>query len=533
VLTFLLLVAGTLVSEDLTCIAAGLLVQRGAMSTAMAVGACSAGIFVGDFGLWALGRGAGRAALLWPRIARTLRGAVGDDLRRWLEQHAAGAIVATRFLPGTRLPLYVLSGVMRIPAATFALWSAVAVALWTPTIVLLTASLGDAFIVRFAPVVSLGWLPRACAALAVLGLLRAAPTVAAARVRIRIAARVARWSRWEFWPTWLFYLPPAIWVLLLALRNRGFSTVTAANPGMTDGGTVGESKFEILARLPAEWTIPSSLIPAGSLFDRLEHVRCRLEQSGWCFPLVLKPDVGQRGTGVRLVHTIEQVERYLTASAGPIVMQPYHEGPFEAGVFYYRFPGDARGRILSITDKHFPIVVGDGRSTLEDLVWSHPRYRMQAQTFLRRHRAVLSRILEPGERFRLAIAGNHAQGTLFKDGRHLITPALEQRIDQIARGYDGFFVGRFDIRYRDVEAFKAGSDLSIVELNGATAESTNVYDPDGTLLDAYRQLFRQWSIVFAIGAANRARGARATSHRRLLELVRAHLASSSPFPVSD
>jgi hypothetical protein len=131
------------------------------------------------------------------------------------------------------------------------------------------------------------------------------------------------------------------------------------------------------------------------------------------------------------------------------------------------------------------------------------------------------------------MAGNHAQGTLFRDGRHLLTPALERRIDEIAQAHPGFYVGRFDIRYGDVEAFRQGRDLAVVELNGATAESTNIYDPDTPLFEAYRQLFAQWSIVFAIGAANRARGARVTSLARLATLVRNHLGARSAFATSD
>jgi hypothetical protein len=202
-------------------------------------------------------------------------------------------------------------------------------------------------------------------------------------------------------------------------------------------------------------------------------------------------------------------------------------------VFYYRRPGSARGRILSITDKHFPGVVGDGRSTLEDLIWADGRLRMQARTFAARHRASLDRVLARGERFQLAIAGNHCQGTMFRDGSPLITPALEARIDSIAHSYSGFFIGRFDIRYSDVERFKAGEDLAIVELNGATAESTNIYDPSGSLFGAYRQLFRQWSLVFAIGAANRECGVPLSSLPRLFELLRAHLSAKTVFETSD
>jgi hypothetical protein len=75
--------------------------------------------------------------------------------------------------------------------------------------------------------------------------------------------------------------------------------------------------------------------------------------------------------------------------------------------------------------------------------------------------------------------------------------------------------------------------LAIVELNGVTSESTNIYDPDSTLLHAYGQLFRQWSLIFKIGAANRADGAPVSSVRRLLALTRAHLTTPVPCPLSD
>jgi hypothetical protein len=276
-----------------------------------------------------------------------------------------------------------------------------------------------------------------------------------------------------------------------------------------------------------------------------------METSGWTFPIVVKPDVGQRGAGVRLVRSAEQLSSYLSAARvrlkaaapvrlkadttyipGDVLIQSLHEGPHEAGVFYYRFPGEEHGRILSITDKVFPVAIGDGTSTLRQLIERHPRYRLQSALFFRRHEAALDQVLAPGERRPLAFAGNHAQGTTFRDGSHLWTIDLERRIDAIAQRFPGFFIGRFDIRYRSVEAFKAGQDLAIVELNGATAESTNIYDPDWTLLQAYRTLFHQWSLVFAIGAANRDRGAVPTPWRRLVRLVWTHL-TAAPHTIAD
>ena len=532
-LTALVIVLGTFVSEDATCIATGLLIQRGEIGLTHGILACLVGIYVGDLGLWALGRVFGSALLQWRWAQQRLSHRRVRDARRWLERHAAGAIVGSRFLPGTRFVLYVMAGVLRLPGAVFAIWSLIAALLWTPTLVLFSASLGDAFTARVSPFVGSPWSARVGAALVAVIFVHAARTVADAGARRRISARLARWARWEFWPAWLFYLPVTVWIAWLAIRHRGLATITAANPGMPDGGLVGESKFAILQQLPPAWTVPSALIETGAVGDRLDRLRVACETRSWPLPVVLKPDVGQRGVGVRLIRTWEAAADYFAALEAPVVAQPYHPGPFEAGIFYYRLPTWSRGRIFSITDKHFPVIVGDGESTIEALIWSHPRFRLQASTFVARHQTSLDRVLGAGERFSLAVAGNHCQGTLFCDGGDLLTPALERRIDDIARAYPGFFVGRFDVRYSDVEAFRAGLDLAIVELNGVASESTAIYDPARTLWSAYRQLFAQWRIIFTIGRANRQAGARTTSIARLLGLAWSHATTRPALSLSD
>jgi hypothetical protein len=297
---------------------------------------------------------------------------------------------------------------------------------------------------------------------------------------------------------------------------------TAANPGIPASGVVGESKADILAKLPQEWIIPTLLVPASGHDDRVRFVREALEARGWNFPLVLKPNAGQRGAGVAKVHDCVELEKYLLANPLPVLVQPYHAGPFEAGVFYYRLPGESRGHIFSATDKVFPVVTGDGRSTLAELIWAHPRYRMQANLFLARHEIDANRVLANGERLTLTVAGNHSQGTLFRDGAHLITPELEAAFDTIAKHFDGFFIGRFDVRYFDLAAFRAGHSFAIVELNGATSESTNVYDPTWPIWRAYRVLFQQWALLFRIGAANRTRGHISVSVHQLLTILRKH-----------
>jgi len=73
------------------------------------------------------------------------------------------------------------------------------------------------------------------------------------------------------------------------------------------------------------------------------------------------------------------------------------------------------------------------------------------------------------------------------------------------------------VRSESVEAFRRGR-FRVIELNGVTSEATSIYDPRHGLVHAYRTLFAQWRLAFAIGAENRERGVRPA---RLGELARA------------
>jgi membrane protein DedA with SNARE-associated domain len=498
-----ILAAGTLVSEDLTCVAAGLSVRTGRVHWGPAMAGCFIGIYLGDLGLWVLGRLVGQRTLSWPWLAGRLPRERLADYGRWFDQHAAGAILAARVLPGARLPMYFAAGALGRKAGRFALWTLLAAALWTPLLVILAASVGDSFAASMRKYLGGGWLTMLAGILLTLGLMRILALSLTEVGRARMIAAVSRVWRWEFWPMWLFYPPVALWVAVLSLRHRGFTTVTAANPGMPHGGFVGESKFEILRALGNEHVSPSALVAPGALAERVVTVIRTIRRCGWQWPAILKPDVGQRGAGVELIHHAQDAERYLRASPTSVIVQPYHPGPFEAGVLYYRMPGETNGRIFSITVKQFSELIGDGTATVEALIWRHPRFRMQAKTFLSRHASQIGRVLAAGERFRLAIAGNHCQGSLFRNGAHLCTPELERAIDGVARKFDGFCFGRFDVRYTDVGKFRAGEDFTIIELNGVTSESTNIYDPSWSLWRAYGTLLRQWDLVFRIGSLNR------------------------------
>ena len=136
------LAVGTLASEDLTSISAGLLARDGVIDLLPAIAACTAGVYLGDLGLWALGRVAGRRALRWNWVARRVGPATVDRLGARLDHRLGLAVLASRFLPGSRLPMYLALGIAGRRPLAFAAWSFLAVVLWTPTLVWLTRTFG-------------------------------------------------------------------------------------------------------------------------------------------------------------------------------------------------------------------------------------------------------------------------------------------------------------------------------------------------------------------------------------------------------
>ena len=102
----------------------------------------------------------------------------------------------------------------------------------------------------------------------------------------------------------------------------------------------------------------------------------------------------------------------------------------------------------------------------------------------------------------LARYGNHARGTIFEDGASLMTDALRQNVDEVATAIPDFYIGRFDIRYENLASFQKGEKWKLIEVNGAGAEATHIYDANISIGEAYRVLAKQWDHVFSIGRIN-------------------------------
>lgn len=507
---FLILAVSTFGSEDLTCVGAGLLVASGRIDLPTALGGCAVGIFVGDVGLYALGRLFAGSALV-TRLGVSPRRLA--EAREWLRRRGAAAVLLSRFLPGTRLATYLAAGVLGMPALRFCGWFALAVVLWTPILVGGTALLGREFVDRLGSI-QVGLLVAGGVVLVVVLLLRLRDV----NVRRRWIGRWERLVQWEYWPPWIVYPPVVLEVLWQGWRHRSPTLFTLANPGIPGGGLVGESKSAILGRLPGDAVACFRLLAEGA-GERWEAVEAFLAEEGLTLPVVLKPDVGERGTGVAIVRDPGVGRAWLAEHRSAYLVQEYVPG-VELGVFWWRWPGAEAGEILSIVEKRLPEVVGDGRRSVEDLVLADPRLRARAGTLLEGPGASPERVPRARERVRLLEVGAHCRGAIFVDGRRLRTPELEAAIDRIATAFDGFCFGRLDLRAPDEDSLRRGVGIRVLEANGVASEAAHVYDPQYGVLDGWRVLRAQWRLAFEIGAAHRERGLEPDTVREVLARVR-------------
>lgn len=307
---------------------------------------------------------------------------------------------------------------------------------------------------------------------------------------------------WEYWPFGIIQFPLMIYWLWLSVKARSLFFFSASNPEIPSGGMMGESKYDVLALVPEEVKPKTIRINVPSTTDQvIESIRA----GGLQLPVVFKPDLGERGWMVRIIHSRQDIDLYMKEIRIDFLAQDLVDLPLEFGIFYVRFPNQEKGFVNSITMKEFLHVIGDGKSSLEELILSKDRAKLQWDVLKITYRDELQRIPSNNERIELVPIGNHCLGTTFLNGNHLITDELNSSFDKISKKVNGFYFGRYDLRCASLEDLAKGN-VKIVELNGCGAEPAHIYHPGSSIREAFKVLFTHWRNLYEISIQNHARG---------------------------
>jgi len=521
IVMILLIAFSTLISEDLACIGAGLLATQGIIDFPTAATGAFLGIFGGDLLLYWAGHHWGRAALKRPPLKWFIKEASIRESSKWFARKGPVVILLSRFVPGSRLPTYFTAGMLHTRFWMFFLYFLFAGIIWAPLLVWLAMKIGQEIIDTLFSYKLYTLAAITATAILLWLLFQIVIPMFSFKGRRLLLSRWKRLSRWEFWPSYIFYPPVLIYVLFLGLRYRSLTLFTAVNKGIPLSGVIGESKKQIMDGLKsrADLIARYDIVEAELEPQQKERaVIAFLDRHKISFPVVLKPDAGQRGLGVAVIRNSSALREYFQIPRPVTIMQEYIPG-FEFGIFYYRMPGQPRGHIFSITEKRFPSVTGDGKHDLEHLILKDARAVCMAPFYLRMQDDRRYMVPAEDETIQLVELGTHCRGAVFHDGGWIKTIELERAIDELSQGFDGFHFGRFDIRTPSLDELRLGRGFKVIELNGVTSESTNIYDPGNGLFYAYTILMKQWRIAFKIGNRNRRLGIKPASIREVIKAL--------------
>lgn len=324
-----------------------------------------------------------------------------------------------------------------------------------------------------------------------------------------------KFKEWEYWPTYLFYWPNIPYALYLVFRARHLAFYTATNPGIKSSGHGAESKFDTLKLIPDEFKPKTILVPVERNFD---EVLINLKKSGIEFPLIVKPDVGFRGLLVTKISNEEKLKQYLDFIQIPLIIQEFISFKNECGIFYHRLPNSAKGKITSLTLKQFLTVKGDGVSSIKELIVKDFRANHYAEYLANTNRERLDFVPVKDDLLQISDIGNHCKGTTFINGNYLINDQFTQTMDAINHQIEGWFYGRMDVKYNNLEELIAGKNLKIMEINGIISEPTHIFDPSKmTFIRSLGEIRKHWKIVYEISILNHQKG---VPYKSIFEFVK-------------
>ena len=527
VLMFIIIVCA-FVAEDPTCLASGVLVAQGVLSFGAATLACLISIFIGDFSLYLIGYALGRPALRKPPLKWFIAEYEIDRMAGWFEKKGFQGlmlIVTSRFIPASRLPTFICAGVMRLSLWRLAILFFIAAALWTPALIWVAEHFGAIAIEKFPE-----WKKNAM--WIVLSLLFGVwffmhfviPALTWRGRREQIM-KLRKWARHEFWPVWKLYLPIALVVVIRGLVRLRGAAFTAANPGLGWlGGFTGEEKSETLGKLAGKSPIALATFTRiradKDHAARVDAAKKFMAENALTYPVALKPDTGDDGLGVNRIANDAQLAEWLERYHENALIQRWVNGS-EFEVVWTRAPGAAHGRILSVVEKHFVSVTGDGHRTLEELIWADDIAVSQGKLYLRLNWHRASDIIPAGDIVPLTHIGTHPLGARMHDRQELRTEALAAELDKVSDAVGGLHYAVYDLRLDAVAAgwergakatpvFQA-ADWTITDVSGACVVSSRLRDQSVRLGYALASARRQIHAAFEAADANRRAGVRPAS----------------------
>jgi hypothetical protein len=308
---------------------------------------------------------------------------------------------------------------------------------------------------------------------------------------------------WEKAPWVVQFLP------LIVKHFWHLHLLNAVNPGM-DGfsGLTGVSKKSINDRLNDNFRPDNLFFKKVSTTTQVLKAFEEKYKRTLPYPLICKPDIGERATGVTFIYCDEQLQVYLKTARPNFILEAFCDTKREFGLSWIQDPESEEYTIVSLVEKQIPFVVGNGKQALISLVENKCASMKVAPE---KTEKILSGFSEQeqksipykGAEITIVRTASISYGTKFK--KISIPKAsrkkLSDLIGKMIAEKDGVFVGRFDLRSDSVEDLLQGK-VKIIELNGIGGMPLEIYEPHLSISKKYEILFAYFEDVLAFAKKN-------------------------------
>jgi len=283
---------------------------------------------------------------------------------------------------------------------------------------------------------------------------------------------------WEKAPWAIQFLPMIVkhfWHLHL---------LTAVNPGMGGfSGLTGISKKSINDRLNEDFRPDNLFFKKVPTTAQVFKTFKKKYKKALPYPIICKPNMGERATGVTFISCEEKLQSYLETAQPNFLLEVFYDTKKEFGLSWMQDVESSEYTIVSLVEKKIPFVKGDGKKTLQMLIDKKCAVMSISPEKAEKIRSgfdkkTLKSVPEKQEEITIVRTASISYGTKFKK---ISIPKSSRRklsdlIEKMITNKKGLFLGRFDLRSDSVENILKGN-VKIIELNGLGGMPLEIYEP--------------------------------------------------------
>lgn len=292
-----------------------------------------------------------------------------------------------------------------------------------------------------------------------------------------------------YWASKQYYYSSLILYLWYSIRSGTFTWFSICNPKIPFGGMLDEMKTEVFHWVPSKY-LPKTIKVKGAHCINKENLK---------YPIILKPDVGFKGYDVKKVESeieFEKLTKEIDFSKNWIA-QEFIDYNKEYSVLYAHDYDKGRGCVSSITQKEYPFIIGNGKTTIKGLLDQYSDPYLDKVEVLDKFENRLSDIPLDGKKVILHEIGNYSQGAKFYNRKDLIGTDMLKTMATLHSEIRHFDFFRIDCKADTDEDLLAGK-FKILEINGMKSEPIHIYDSSETMLSRGKSIAQHWKLAFRI-----------------------------------